>query len=69
MPSWRPGVITPSSISEPERAALLDHVDVMQADVGKQGFTKRYHDFITAAANHMTVIGPFLPALSSLLLG
>ena len=30
-------------------------------------FMRKYQDFIAAAANHMTIFAPFLPALSSLL--
>lgn len=54
-------------LPQPERENLLSCVDAMEADVGKPSFTKRYQDFITAGANHMTLLTPFIPALSSLL--
>jgi hypothetical protein len=34
---------------------------------GTKLFAERYTDFISAAANHMTIIAPFIPALSELL--
>ncbi|MDP9606937.1 UNVERIFIED_ORG: hypothetical protein J2W38_006757 [Variovorax paradoxus] len=58
---------TQTSLTQPERETLLSHVDAMEADVGTPSFTKRYQDFIAAGANHMTLLTPFIPALSSLL--
>lgn len=60
---------TQTSLTQPEREKLLSHVDDMEADVGKPSFMKRYQDFITAGANHMTLLAPFVPALTSLLAG
>lgn len=50
-----------------QREQLLTNVDEMEASQGSPGFLARYQAFIQNAANHMTVIGPFLPALSQLL--
>ncbi len=50
-----------------QRTQLLAHVDEMESSQGSSGFLARYQAFVQAAANHMTVVGPFLPALSRLL--
>ena len=34
---------------------------------GKPSFGKRYSDFIASAANHMTLVAPFIPALKEIL--
>jgi hypothetical protein len=46
---------------------LRKKVAEMEANVGKGGFIKSYSDFVVLAANHMTIIVPFLPALTQLL--
>jgi hypothetical protein len=46
---------------------LRKKVSDMEENVGKGGFIKSYSDFVALAANHMTIIGPFLPALTQLL--
>jgi hypothetical protein len=33
----------------------------------KKGFAKAYQNFIAAAADHITVLTPFLPALTNML--
>lgn len=58
-----------SNLSQHEKGNLLKCVEEMEANVGKPTFTKRYQDFIAAGANHMSLLSPFLPALSSLLGG
>jgi len=44
-------------------------VRLMELEQAQQSpsFAQRYADFISAAANHMTLIGPFIPALTELL--
>lgn len=56
-----------SHVDPSERQNLVQCVDAMETDVGKPGFIRRYQDFVTASANHMTLISPFLPALTGLL--
>lgn len=46
---------------------LSKKVSEMEGNVGKAGFLKSYSDFIALAANHMTVLGPFIPALTQFL--
>ncbi|MBU9681863.1 hypothetical protein KTF56_03160 [Burkholderia gladioli] len=51
-----------------ERDMLLDAIDRLEsAKHDKGAFARHYQGFITAAAAHMTVIAPFLPALGELL--
>ena len=52
-----------------ERAALLRAIEGMRGAQRQPGFLKHYQEFITAAANHMTIIAPFLPALAKCLEG
>jgi len=47
--------------------ALIDLVKEMERNQGRKDFTSAYQNFIAAAANHMTVFAPFLPALSQIL--
>lgn len=58
-----------AEIPEFEKQALTRHVAAMESNVGHPTFMQRYQDFIAAGANHMTLLGPFIPALSSLLGG
>ena len=50
-----------------ERQDILQKLDALQRVHGTKSFGDRYTEFISAAANHMTVIGPFIPALTELL--
>ena len=51
-----------------ERTALLQSVDEMQtAHETQDNFISKYKDFMGLAANHMTVLTPVIPALTSLL--
>jgi len=56
-----------SKIPEAEKSALTQCVTEMEAEVGKAGYLEKYQKFVTAAANHMAVLTPFIPALTSLL--
>ncbi len=51
----------------PDRENLLPYVDELEAHQGSPTFLEKYQGFVTAGANHMTLIGPFIPALSRLL--
>lgn len=48
-------------------AELLKIVAEMKETKGTPAFKEKYQAFIASAANHMTVFGPFLPMLTSLL--
>jgi hypothetical protein len=51
-----------------ERSCLLTLVDDMEKSTGdKPAFTSAYQRFIASAANHMTIIAPFLPTITNLL--
>ena len=46
---------------------LLERVDDMEHSQGTDDFTRTYKDFVAAAADHMSILAPVFPALSSLL--
>ena len=57
-----------TSISDPELSETLMHcVEAMEAAAGTRTFADRYKDFIALAADHISVFGPFLPALTQFL--
>ena len=57
-----------STVSDTIRSkALLECVDTLESTQGKSGFIQAYQNFIQTAANHITIIAPFLPALTQLL--
>jgi hypothetical protein len=55
--------ITDSTI----KTQLIDSVCNMEKNQGTNNFLKHYQEFISIAANHMTLLAPFLPALTQLL--
>ena len=56
------------SISDSELVArLVGHVDRMETAAGTKDFSDRYKEFIGSAAQHITLVGPFLPALTQFL--
>ena len=46
---------------------LTKSISDMENNRGTERFTKAYKNFVQAAANHMTIVTPFLPTLTSLL--
>ena len=61
---------TVRSISnESERAEILSKLDQLQQARGSSSFSQAYQNFIAAAANYMTILGPFIPALTQMLSG
>lgn len=50
-----------------QRPELLNQINRMEEAVETPSFISRYNDFIQSAANHITIFGPMLPALSALL--
>jgi hypothetical protein len=49
------------------RDKLVTMVEEMRRGAIEGTFTEKYRKFIAAAADHMTIVAPFLPALSQLL--
>jgi hypothetical protein len=49
------------------RDRLLTLVEDMRSGASKGTFKEKYQKFITAAADHMVIVAPFLPALTQLL--
>jgi len=46
---------------------LLMKTGELEANVGKSAYAKKYSDFVALAANHMTLLGPWIPALTKFL--
>ena len=61
-------VIRKSSLDSTIAGQLIQNVRAMQSAVGTKTFAERYKEFIAVAADHMTLVAPFLPALTQLLL-
>lgn len=59
--------IKKSDIEIQSKNNLVQSIEAMEDSVGSPGFAAKYKDFIQNAANHMSVISPFIPALTSLL--
>jgi hypothetical protein len=55
--------------NEDERTQILNSLDEMEAAKGTSGFTQKYQNFIASAADHMSVLAPFIPALTQMLGG
>jgi hypothetical protein len=59
-----------SGVADPQlQAELLALVREMRESQKTPAFTAAYQRFVTAAASHMTIVAPFLPALTGLLPG
>lgn len=54
---------------EAELRSLREIVNEMENSQNTNTFNKAYTKFITSAANHMTLISPFIPALSQMIQG
>jgi hypothetical protein len=50
-----------------ERQKILTALTSLQESHGKPAFAQRYTDFIAAAANHVALLSPFIPALTEML--
>jgi hypothetical protein len=46
---------------------IISAINEMEKNVGKQSFKDSYNKFIQNAANHMTLMTPFIPVLTELL--
>lgn len=56
-------------VSGDDQFRLLAALSEMRSKRGESGFADAYQRFVTAAANHMQLVAPFLPALTALLVG
>lgn len=61
------GALAQEVEDDDKRDLLLRRVSDMKNTHGTGGFLDAYKDFISAAADHMTVIAPFIPGLAQLL--
>ncbi len=61
------GLIETEIADGDERRKILEALTVLKESHGKPSFGPRYTDFIAAAANHMTLLAPFIPALTEML--
>jgi hypothetical protein len=52
---------------ENERTLLLKHLESLRQAKGTKSFSERYQEFIAAAADHITLIAPFIPTLTQFL--
>ena len=52
---------------DPLRTELIRLVRAMEAAQGSATFARAYEKFISSAANHMTLLAPFIPALTTIL--
>jgi len=60
--------LTAAEIPEAKlREEVLAAIDDMESSSGDEGFTAAYRKFIAVVADHLSVFGPFLPALAQLL--
>lgn len=50
-----------------EQKDVLEKLTALEQARESRSFGKRYAEFISAAANHMTLIAPFIPALTEML--
>jgi len=55
--------------NEGDRVNLLAGLEAMEKAHKTPEFLTRYADFIRLAADHMTIVAPFIPALTALLSG
>jgi len=50
-----------------EQQDLLARTMELEQETSKTGFAKKYAEFMALAADHITVIGPFIPALTQMI--
>jgi len=59
--------ISSAALEDSIRTALLSGVAELETAKGQPSFLQKYVAFMSTAADHMTLLAPFIPALSSLL--
>ncbi len=53
--------------SDEERNEILNSLNELESSKGSGNFIQKYQAFIASAANHMTLLAPFIPALTQML--
>ncbi len=61
------GLIKHSITDETVSAQLSQKVDELQQAQGTKDFVAKYQEFMALAANHVSILAPFIPALSQML--
>ena len=59
--------IQQSSLDQALCIKIMERVDAMQASAGTPTFAQTYKEFISIVADHISLVSPFIPALSQLL--
>ena len=59
-------VIRQSDVGEPDRQKLIAAIAAMEKAQSTVSFRDRYREFIALAADYMTLVGPYVPALAAL---
>lgn len=59
--------IKSADIADNEKEKLISEVFELEKSVGDDSFIPKYKSFLQTAANHMTILAPFIPALSRFL--
>ncbi len=59
--------IKSADIADNEKEKLIRDVSELEKSVGDDSFISKYKNFLQATANHMTILAPFIPALSQFL--
>jgi hypothetical protein len=59
--------VAASGMPEPTRDELIRRIDAMEAESNRPSLAKRYAEFVSSAADHLEIFGPYLPALAQLL--
>lgn len=49
-----------------ERSAILAKVDELESTAKTSAFIPKYQEFVALAANHMSIVSPFIPFLTAL---
>lgn len=52
-----------------DQARILSKLNELEAAKGTGSFTQKYQDFIATAADHLSLLSPFIPALTQMLGG
>lgn len=60
-------LVSESSMDEGDRARLLSAIEAMASAKDTPSFRDRYRESIAQAADYMTLVGPYLPALTGFL--
>jgi hypothetical protein len=50
-----------------EQKKILERLSALEAAQNSPAFTERYTDLISVAANHMTLLAPFIPGLTEIM--